>query len=687
MSHISLYGSSKTFGGVSFKQSWYESVTKEVARLDVSRMSSIDARFQRVADGTIKEVFLTFKVDDRDDRSYATQLKYFLEAVQKHTMGETGKASEIFMDHENVVKLTGTAPEAKVLKSELGPFVNETGIKITGMSAASAYCNLTLKHTYDYIDKGSIFKPFASGYCMMHGGLSFPDKDVFERCVVDGMKRIQAGEHIKSTDVLQTASFNDVHRLGFGASVITGRLAVPDACTDGKKALEAMHPLFRTTIVGHTPQWIGMPTVIRESGNFKDSFLVVLDTQFSNRQKNTHSLGLFKDGSFCLMGSWMNYVEYTARSDDVHIGRKVKVTSDGFTSSTPYFRVIAKCENETPSRYIAVNYAPNPANPFAPSGETTVCLVYFEVDESKNKWVAKVAAPEAEMQAATQKKFILSGEIELEEDHAYQRSRDESMDSSKMEMGYGNGMWAFDRFVCGDIESSVDFLHAFLNHSYRMARGKNFNTQNINNEKKRWADGSLNTTLYGLKNDNSLGFDVTSISDTMKEIMLMSNYMVHGMGMKFACIGDVIGDPVGKGNLFNTNGTELIHEFMCIHWANHYCIDKIIGNRDINKLRFLQEIPYILKPGNKRWFEMIYLMQREFEDNNKTNIVTLKRLLGHFCYPYVVTKGANGEEVELSKHFLFDPAKPILPFRRGVDGVTFYPPTVWEMPLDKRKRD
>jgi hypothetical protein len=667
--------------GVAFKSSWLESVMKDVYRLDMSRTSSIDARYKKAADGTMKEVFLTFKVDDREDRTYSIHMKHFLEAVQKHTMGETGKASEIFVDHEDVVKLTGTPPKSNVLKSEVGRFANETEIKILGLSAASAYCNLTLNCIYKYIDKGSIFKPAAPGYCMMHGGLAFPDKDVFQRCVEDGMNRIQRGEHIKSSHVVKTASFNDVHRLGFGGSVITGRLGVPDACNAGTKALEAMHPLCRTTVVGHTPQWLGIPTIIRESGYalFKYNFLVVLDTQFSDRQKNTHSLGLFKDGSFCLRGSWMNYMTYTARSDDVHIGRKIKITSNGFASSTPYFRVIAKSENETPSRYIAVNYEPNPTNPVA-VGETTVCLVYFERDASKDQFVAKVTPPEAALVEATKKKFITSGTVELEEDHMFEKNPiDNSMSSSKMELGYNSGgMWNFERFVCGDIESSVDFLHAFLMHSYIIAHGKQFSMDTLRRWKEQWKNGSLLLTMFGLKDDNSLGFDAKTISDAMKEVMIMSHFMVMKMEMKFACIGDVIGDPVGKGNLFKTDGTELVHEFMCVHWANEYCLDKIIGNRDFNKLRFLQEIPYILKPENRTYFELISQLQQEFARNNTTNTVTLKRLLGHFCYPYSVGKGSAGEEVKLSKHFLFDPAKPILPFRKGVDGTNDYPPTIWE---------
>ena len=585
------------------------------------------------------------------------QMKHFLEAVQKHTMGET---SEIFVNHQDVVRLTEEPPKSNVLKSAVGPFKRTNGIQIMGKSAASAYCNLTLHCIYQYIDEGHIFKQ-APGYCIMHGGLAFPDKDVFERCIANAIQRIKQGNDIRTADVEDTASFNDVHRLGFGGSVITGRLPVHEACTGNENAPNAMHARYKTTVVGHTPQWLGIPTVIRE----KHKFLIVLDTQFSDRQKNTHSLGLFKDGSFCLRGSWMNCMTYTARSDDVHIGRKIQVVSDGFKSSTDYFRVIAKSENDTQTLYIAVNYEPSSV---APRGKTTVCLVNFTNDG----FVVNVASPEPKLVQATQSTFISSGTVTLQEDH-----KNDWKSHHTMGLGDNPGSETqkeFDRFVCGDIESSVDFLRAFLMHSYTIATGVEFDQHVLQSWNDEW-QSELDLTEFGFETDNSLGFDPRTISDAMKEVMTMSHHMVKEGGMKFACIGDVIGDPVGQGNRFNTTGTELVHEFMCVHWANKYCLDKIIGNRDINKLRFLQEIPYILKSHNVVFFKQISDLQQEFAIRNMKNVVTLKRLLGHFCYPYV-----DGEQgVKLSKHFLHSDHGKILPFTDNG-----HPSTIWDYYADIR---
>jgi hypothetical protein len=142
----------------------------------------------------------------------------------------------------------------------------------------------------------------------------------------------------------------------------------------------------------------------------------------------------------------------------------------------------------------------------------------------------------------------------------------------------------------------------------------------------------------------------------------------------------VIGDPVGKGNLDNVAQTEQIHEFMCVHWANKFCKHKIIGNRDINKLRFLQEIPYITRPEHLPYLKLISQYQQEFAAGNQTNIVTLKRLLGHFCYPYVPSEkvtDAQGNAVKVNKSFQGDAA--IVPFRTTAEDPTRYPPTIWEV--------
>ena len=696
-----MYAKSQSFG-VQNKKSWFDSMMKDVTLLDLSRNSSggtrvvdvsepdIGTKYKRSVDGRMKEVFVTISLDSTDPES--SMMKDFLAAVHKHTMGETGKASETVESRPGVVQFVG-APKPQLLKSSVGPFESEAAMKVNGNSVASSYCNLTLKCIYDYIDNGSMFKP-VDNFCLMHGGLIVDanGKAIFERCVDNAMERIMSGKEVKATDVKQSATFNDVHQLGFGGSVITGRLAVEEACTGSSKALEAMHPLVRTTVVGHTPQWLGIPTIIRETPN-QDKFLVALDTQFSDRQKNTHSLGLYQDGSFVLVGKWMGVFEYEANSSDIHIGQKIKVervVSRMNELETPYYRVIARVTGQVSNLYIAVNYALNPANKFAP-GYTTVCLVRFFKENEAGPFKAEVVKPDDALVLNSKKDFVFEGKIELDSYyHANAPAINNEMQSKYYRINYasGNGIANdFTTFVCGDIEASVDFLHAFVMHSYKMLTNQTFPPEYLPDRNKVWANGSADIDEnYDLPEVMSLGFDAKTISDKMKEIMHVSreleiraNQTKNTRIATFACIGDVIGDPVGKGNLDHVSGTELIHEFMCVHWANRFCQHKIVGNRDINKLRFLQEIPYIAKPEHLQYLDLISQYQREFAAGNQTNVVTLKRLLGHFCYPYVASgsvKDEQGNAVNVNKSFARDSA--IVPFRKGADGATPYPATIWE---------
>lgn len=697
------HGQSQSFG-LSNKTSFFGSMLNGVTRLNISRnavdASDIGVKFKRTIFMQLRETYVPLKFDDKEDPQTSLEMKNFLQAVQKHTMGETGKSSEIFENHESVVRLTGEAPESRLLGSRIGPFSKEPRLKISGSSAASAYCNLTLNSIYQYLDNGSIFKPFLNNavsrsaavdvsdddgsakppppdhFCMMHGGLLMAPngREIFNRCVDNAMELIKTGKEVTAVSVKENATFNDVHQLGFGGSVITGRLDVPEACTGGPKALEAMHPMVRTTVVGHTPQWLGMPTIIREEDSDKHHrFLVALDTQFSDRQKNTHSLGLCKDGSFCLTGSWMDCIQYTAMSDDTHIGRKIKIESSEMVpnaQSTPYFRVLAKVTGTEPKPsniYIAVNYAPVPNKPV---GNTTACLVKFEKSSATNQFEAEVIKPdEMVTKAAGTKKFITVGKVELVDgSHKIGDAMVTNMVSSGAE---------FKTFVCGDIEASVDFLHGFILHSYKMATNQTFDPKYLDMMDDKWERGLLMIEQYGLPDDGSLGFHAKSVSNKMKQIMYLSRDMMDALAeTSFSCIGDVIGDPVGSGNLDNVARTEQIHEFMCVHWANIFCKHKIVGNRDINKLRFLQEIAYIAKLEHRPYLKRISRYQSEFAAGTAGDIVTgiLKRWLGHFCYPYVTIKDEQGNNVKVNKSFL---NPPLYPFRNVV-ACDNYPTPIWE---------
>ena len=637
-------------------------------------------------------------------------MTHFLEAVQKHTMGETGTASEIFESRNEVVKLSGINPRSTVLTSIVGPFATQKGLKIDGASAASAYCNLTLKCIYEYIDKGSIFKPVDNfSFCLMHGGLTLDHNAtaIFERCVVNAMGHIEKGNEVKAIDVKSDAAFNDVHQLGFGGSVITGRLPVEEACTGGEAALQAMHPLFRTTVVGHTPQWLGIPTIIREihqpSTNPRAKFLIALDTQYSDRQKNTHSLGLFEDGSFCLVGKWMDQIEYVARADDIHIGQKIEIqrrngstaaqwvhTSEVHPLDRPitYFRVIAKVTAKlnvpVENIYIAVNYQLNPQDRLAPEGLTTVSFVKFRKESEEGAFVGEVVNPDMEMTVKKGVQVLETGFV-VPFVHAHLHEIDKVMESARMGRTPPTDRWDFKTFVCGDIEASVDFLHAFIVHSYEMATGQKLDTQYLSTVRADWNDVSHPIEeRYGLPDDGSLGFDVRSISNKMKEIMRVSYDLLamvdapHSRTVTFSCIGDVIGDPIGKGNLDHVTGTELIHEFMCVHWANKFCEHKLVGNRDWNKLRLQQEIRYITEPGHVAYLKLISQHHQKLASGESSPMVklTLQRLLGHFCYPYVTSKDAQGNPIKVNKSFVRDPE--VVPYTSDAPFGVTAPVPIWE---------
>lgn len=139
---------------------------------------------------------------------------------------------------------------------------------------------------------------------------------------------------------------------------------------------------------------------------------------------------------------------------------------------------------------------------------------------------------------------------------------------------------------------------------------------------------------------------------------------------RFSCIGDVIGDPFGALGMGNEGNTNLIHEFMCIHWASTFCDNKIAGNRDINKLRFLQEIPQVLGGHYVNFPSAIAQYQSEFINGDKKNEMLLKQILGHVCYPYTIKN-----EQKISKHYE-NMQNPPLPFQPVAD-LPFKAP-IWE---------
>ena len=720
------FSSSLDGGSSNCRKTWYESIMDDIVHRDAVRHSlrinkeqvskahqndiseydlrsnhihdeQIGVRFKRTASGTMQESIIPLL-----EKPGFTD---FMEAVQKFTMGETGIASERFYSNEQV-QLMPNPPTSVSLTSNCGPFQNYPGIKISGPSSATAYCNLVLDTTFKYLDKSHVFyasfKPSfpdqeLKGYCMMHGGLNFQDKMVFEECFNLGMYNIKMGNSLKLDQVSTVASYNAVHQLGFGGSVITGRLEVYEACTASTKARDAMHYAFKTTVVGHTPQWAGMPTIIRESYHplAQDRFLVCLDTQFSNRQLNSHSLGLFKDGSFVLRGSWMNIIEYEAKSDDYLIGRKFEVEEGRFVigpalaeasweSKSPYFRIIGKVTSVTPSMvytsaeydnmkgaYICVNY--EVGNPAHLPGKTSICFVRFGDTPTRSAFISEeMINPRPDIVALMKSfKFVHRGLVFLSHEDLYpirDYPHDESLTSFIFETD--NDVVPYT-FVCGDIEASVDFLNGFLKHSFGMlSSGDPY--ENFGTFKASWS-ASNTYKGYGFESDANRGFQLASVSDEIKKVYYLTDRIQHmRRSVNFACIGDVIGDPVGDGT-GNRTKTQLIHEFICIHWAYTSCKILIAGNRDINKLRLLNEIYFAFEDRNQPHYNTIvskfntirameqktHLFPPNMTDDEKKQVLlaeqkAIKQVLGHMCYPAVEVEGQM-----MSKHYTRDKLLPL----------------------------
>ena len=143
-SALQRYAHSQAFG-VSNKTSWFGSLMGSVAKLDISRNSTrlvdvsepeheIGVKYKNDADGNPKETYKSFNLDDTYGGVGPLLMKNFLEAVQKHTMTETGKSSEIFASHRGVVQLNEFAPKSVPLKSNVGPFKNEAALLISLVS-------------------------------------------------------------------------------------------------------------------------------------------------------------------------------------------------------------------------------------------------------------------------------------------------------------------------------------------------------------------------------------------------------------------------------------------------------------------------------------------------------------------------------------------------------------------------
>lgn len=216
-------------------------------------------------------------------------------------------------------------------------------------------------------------------------------------------ERAAFADGVSFRDIVKSApSKNLLHRMAFTfCNPIVGRVKL-----GARPVLTSDDSLL--TVVGHTPQTAGIPTIFRTDGRC----LIQLDTQFTSREKNTHCLAVdAKSGKFLLRGSLfvaeeVAPISYEANSHDPLVG------SHDPSKSPPVFTV-AKVTSPKRHRgkYVEVQY---------------VELEGYTFPFPKVSLVEKEGAP-----------------------------GDESTSDN----------FDFTHVLCGDIESSVPFLRGFLRHA------------------------------------------------------------------------------------------------------------------------------------------------------------------------------------------------------------------------------
>ena len=147
--------------------------------------------------------------------------------------------------------------------------------------------------------------------------------------------------------------------------------------------------------------------------------------------------------------------------------------------------------------------------------------------------------------------------------------------------------------VCGDVESSVFFLHNFLLHAAK---------------------------IMGIPVENQSS---GKVAKQLKE-----------KGCKIFSIGDVIGDPNGEaGGSAGVLGSDAT----CIKFMNEFADVKLCGNRDVNKLRFLHEIKEVMNSTVIRKLVELYLAsledQKSIVDTRHKNAHMVKALLSPYAHP------------------------------------------------------
>ena len=542
------------------------------------------------------------------EKSTAKALKEFTITVLNCTMGEGFNLCTPSTEELNVILPTFKVQNSlrKTLYTGIGPFALARPIELSHLDPP--YLWTTLPCILKYLER-SVMIGVRGTMCFAHGGVSkirTPDEQerFFENL-----------EFIRTTDHLQTVNVNEmkhgaytgptnshvrlkergaIHKLAVatGDSTINGRMYVWEPCyINWRPSVEAHLPHGMNFIAnGHTPQWSGFPMI----ASVPNGHVIVLDTQFTDRMSNNHALMTNPNGSFILQGSWKHptrkiTIKYVAESEDSLIGTQMFLRNEQ-GNGKHCFRVICKIVERTDGvatttpqeQYIAVRYKPKGIDDPAESGP------YTDYTDEQRFNFQQPGETELIVFAKNKEPTIvemLKGTMPPVGTTLKTESKGEEL---QLKFTYN----AADRPVifCGDIEASVPFLRAFLEHALSIARTVcPVVDMNI-------ADGAQLKPVDEYKYEE-FGIDGSKLIRESKDVeaILMNTAKLEKL-VNIGCIGDVAGDPNGGGNDDNKH---FLNEFVCVHWAAYLANESFCatGNREANKWRLLDEIPAFLDTG------------------------------------------------------------------------------------------
>ena len=493
---------------------------------------------------------------------------------------------------------------------------------------------------------------------------------------------------------------NTFHQFGFGGRP-TSRLELYKCFTSKRDALTAMHSNMRTTVVGHTPNPCGLPIVLREkdcgaeivlsgwqngdSGG--DRFYINLDTQFSSDRgkegphaKNGSALLMYVDGSWRMSGTWLGRFEVYADSDDRFIGTRIKIPGAVPASghgreaeyATPVFRVITKIKDLTKyddshdddmcamiGKHVCINISKPPPGSF--QGKTTIAFVDFEdyaasrsgdsnpVVFAPQPAVIDTIKAEANVDVATNH----GTEIQPMLDHVYTRD-EHTAEHAPFQPNLPR--WV----VVGDVEGDPRYLCLVLEHAMELLyegaeADRGYMPPSVVPTPADLA--AVDFSKFPTYVDS--GFDPAPGAVKSRSIrscfhfaqmFLRFKQAFDAQALKLLCLGDCIGSPHSCCDVFD--------EFMCI-----LCIDeafgrdnviRIAGNRELNKLRLVTEIPNAAKPENERLLLPLFLHEQHVREGDaeaaQASTALVKEVLATLCYPAVRTANKEGEHEWVSKH-------------------------------------